>query len=211
MVAHAIAGSDLWSVEPEPQRAAKEGIAESVCKAFGQAVFHQEKGEVLTLLGLPARDTLVRFSRDDYGVVSLFTTLLRLSDEDVLRVLTCVMAETLAAGTGVVEAIGNHLSVNMGDYWEPDDVFLELVRDKAVISAILREVAGKRVADGNVTATGKAKKQIIRDYLSGENGRECVEGWLPRYMTFPFRAYTKNGGIGIAAAWDRVKRLLKAA
>ena len=75
----------------------------------------------------------------------------------------------------------------------PDAAFFDLLRDKAAINAMLREVAGKGVADANVAATAKVQKGIIRDCLAGE-GRRQVEGWLPRYMGFPFRAYTRAGG-----------------
>ncbi len=117
------------------------------------------------------------------------------------------MVETLDAGTVIVEALGNHLKVSMADYWQPDDTFFDLLRDKTVINAILKQVAGKRVADGNVTTTGKTQKKIIRDCLAGENNRTKVEGWLPGYMVFPFKPYTKNGGIAIHDAWSHVKSL----
>ena len=135
--------------------------------------------------------------------------LLTLSDSDVHRVLSFVMVETLDAGTVIVEALGNHLKVSMADYWQPNDTFFDLLKDKTVINAILKQVAGKRVADGNVTATGKTQKKIIRDCLAGENNRTKVEGWLPGYMAFPFKPYTKNGGIPIHDAWSRVKSLFK--
>ena len=42
--------------------------------------------------------------------------LMKLSDADVLRVLAFVMAESLEAGTAVVEALGSFLQVDMADY-----------------------------------------------------------------------------------------------
>ncbi len=50
-----------------------------------------------------------------------------------------------------------------------------------------------------------------RDLLTGSERREKVEGWVPTYMGFPFRAYTKNGGIGVEEAWRKIKDLKKAA
>ncbi len=52
---------------------------------------------------------------------------------------------------------------------------------------------------------------IIRDLLTGGERREKVEDWLPSYMGFPFRAYTKNGGNCVEDAWRMVKDLKKAA
>ena len=99
----------------------------------------------------------------------------------------------------------------MADTWEPEETFFDLIRDKTVINAMLKHVAGKRIADGNVTATGKTQKGIIRDFLTGANDRKKVEGWLPNYMAFPFKAYTGNGGIAIQDAWSRVKGLFNTA
>ena len=209
MVAHAIGGSALWSITAEPQSAATEAVSESVATSKAQALFDEERKAVQRLLGLPRHsDTVTRATGDDYRTAQVFAKLLTLSDADVYRVLSFVMAETLEAGAAVVEAVGNHLTVNMVDYWQPNDTFFDLLKNKTVINAILKQVAGKRVADGNVTATGKTQKKIIRDCLAGENNRTKVESWLPDYMAFPFKPYTKNGGIAIQDAWSRVKRLI---
>ena len=134
----------------------------------------------------------MRSNGDDHRVGQLLVALIKLGDAEVMRILTFVMAETLQVGTCVVEQIGCHLDVDMGAVWEPDDAFFELIRDKAAINAMLKHVGGKAVADGNVSATAKVQKKIVRDFLTGE-GREKKEGWLPRYMAFPFTAYTKAG------------------
>ena len=212
MVAHAVAGSALWTVTAEPQKPASEAIGESLTASKAQAAFEVERKEVLRLLGLPPPGyTVTRCNGDDYRTAQVFAALLKLSTSEVARVLTFVMAETLEAGTAVVEALGNHLTVDMAETWESDDTFFGLLRDKAVINAMVKQVAGKQVADGNVTANGKVQKQIVRDCLTGMNDRRQVEGWLPNYMAFPFKPYTKNGGIGIEDAWSKVKRLFTAA
>src|SRR6202008_1882530 len=112
---------------------------------------------------------------DDRGTVVLFIRLLALSDADVLRVLAVAMGETLAAGSGVVEALGVHLKLDMAAVWQPDDAFFDLIRDRQVINALLAEVASKRIADGNVTEKVAAQKRIVRDCLAGINGRAKVE------------------------------------
>jgi len=118
-----------------------------------------------------------------------------------------VMGESLEAGSAVVEALGVHLKVEMGIAWQPDDAFFDLIRDRQVVNAMLAEVAGKPVADGNVAEKLKTQKQIIRDSLAGTNGRTRVEGWLPGWMQFPVRAYTDRGGLRIAEHWARVRPL----
>lgn len=154
MVAHAIIGSALWQTKPEPQTTRKEETAQSIANSKAQTAFTDERSAVLKLLELPAdNSTVVRFNGDNYRVAELFGTLLKLSDDNVMRILTFVMAETLEAGTTVVEALGVHFKVDMGDYWQADDAFFDLLRDKQAINAMLRHVGGKAVADANVSAT----------------------------------------------------------
>ena len=208
MVAHAIGGSALWQTKPDPQATRKEETAESVAKSKAEAAFADERKAVLTLLGLPAHGhSVVRSNGDDYRVAELFAALLKLSDADVMRALAFVMAETLEAGTGVVEALGIHLKVDMADYWEPDDAFFDLLRDKAAVNAMLRHIGGKAVADANVTATTKVQKKIVRDFITGD-GRKKAAGWLPHYMAFPFKAYTKGGGGRLSDNTARIKSLV---
>ena len=137
----------------------------------------------------------------------IFTGLLKLADEDVRRVLALVMAETLEAGTCLIEAVGGYLKVDPRESWQPDDTFFELIRDRAVTNALLAEVAGQSVADGNLAEKTKTQKQIIRDCLSGANGREKVEKWLPRWMAFPPASYTDREGFRPGYNWNRVEQL----
>jgi ParB family chromosome partitioning protein len=51
------------------------------------------------------------------------------------------------------------------------------------------------VGEANAKEKAKAQKAIIRDCLTGNNGREKVENWVPRWMPFPPSAYTARGGI----------------
>lgn len=205
MVAHAIGGSALWQTKPDPQATRKDETAESVAKSKAETAFAEDRKAILKLLGLPAHGhSVVRSNGEDYRVVVMFAALLELSDEDVMRVLAFVMAETLEAGTGVVEAVGTHLKVDMRDYWQPDDAFFDLLRNKAAVNAMLRHIGGKAVADANVTATTKVQKKIVRDFIAGD-GRKRVEDWLPRYMKFPFKSYTKGGGGRLTDNTARIK------
>ena len=189
IAAHALAGSGLWTVEPEPQRAERESIAASLNAASAQTAFAEERSAVLSLLGLPTEEMSLRSAavwRADAD--TLLKRLLTLDEDAVLRILTLAMAETLEAGSPVVERLGKRLSVDMREHWVADDVFFEVIRDKGVINAMLREVAGKAVADVHVADTAVKQKQLIRDYLDGK-GRKSAEGWLPRYLRFPAKTY----------------------
>jgi len=210
MVAHVIGGSSLWQIKAEPQRAANEAIGESLAESKAQIAFDAERKAILKLLDLPEHGyTVTRANGDDYRVAVIFAKLLTLPECDVHRVLAFIMAETLQASTAVVEALGSHLTVSMADYWQPEDTFFDLLRDKTVINAMLKQIAGKRIADGNVTATGKVQKKVIRDFLTGSEGRKKVEDWLPGYMAFPFKAYTKNGGLSLADNTAKIKKLFR--
>ena len=124
----------------------------------------------------------------------------------VLRVIALVMAETLAAGSMLTEAAGMVIKPDVARWWSLDDSFLDLRKDRTAINGLLSEVAGKAVADANVSETGKVQKKIIHDCLAGE-GRERVEGFVPRYMAFPVGHYDPNKTLEIATASDTIKAL----
>ncbi len=87
--------------------------------------------------------------------------------------------------------------------WQAEDPFFDLIRNKGLISAILKQVAGKKVADANLTATGKVMKNIIRDCLTGSNGRKRVENGLPKYFRFPLRPTFAMTGLANAGTGKR--------
>jgi len=207
-VAHMIAGSSLWQVRPDPQRAEKPEIKASVMQSKAQQAFGEKRKDVLKLLGLdPDRGELVRPNGDDYQTVAIFAQLLKLTNDEVLQVLAFAMAETLETGTAIVEAVGVKTGTDMTTTWQPDETFLSLLAGKDVIHAMLSELGGATVADGNRGETAKVRKGIIRDYLTGSNGRTQVANWLPAYACFPAAAYTERGGTGGAENWRKVAAL----
>ncbi len=109
----------------------------------------------------------------------------------VLQVLAIVMAETLAAGTDLIDTLGQRLEVDRLKDWQPDDTFFALVKDREAVSGMLAEVIGETAASSYLTEPGSKKKAIIRKALAGE-GRTKVEKWTPRYMAFPHGQYTKR-------------------
>src|SRR3546814_20603241 len=84
----------------------------------------------------------------------------------------------------------------MARYWQADDAFFELVRDREVLTCIVAEVAGPTVANANAGEKAKTLKRIVRDHLDGTDGRRKVDGWVPRWMAFPPTAYTVRAGVG---------------
>ena len=163
---------------------------------------------VRELLNLPHKDgSLLKPWPVSPDTCTLFARLLEMTDKDVLRVLTALMAESLPAGSAEVEALGHILDVDMDKWWAPDDAFFDLLRDKGAINAMVEEVAGNRTAAQYRTDTAKAQKDVIRESLAGARGRKKVEAWKPRYMRFPMQAYTKRKGLPAVGRWNAVKKL----
>lgn len=199
MVAHIVCGSALWDVKPEAQRAGgNETIAQSIKASKAQRAFAKERKAIRALLQLHDKRTFLiapNWETTTLDLAVVFARLLQLSDKQVMRVLTFTIVETLEAGAPVVEALGHILSVDMADWWEPDDVFFDLLRDKPAINAMLAEVAGKHAAKDGVNKTAKIQKDTIRGFREGRDGAVKPEGWLPRYMRFPMQGYTKRKGL----------------
>jgi ParB family transcriptional regulator, chromosome partitioning protein len=204
MVAHAICGSPLWRVDVQSQRSRNDAVTESVEASVAEARFDERRRAVLAVLGFDPDEPSVTLGHDPRnGSSGLFLRLLELPDAVVMEVLGVVMAETLASGTGLIETIGLHLNVKMADYWVADDAFFGLIRDREVLTEVLREVGGDTVAEAHATEKGKTVKGVIADYLTGSNGRNKVEQWVPRWMAFPPSAYTQRGGVATVAAASR--------
>ena len=191
LVAHALAGSVWWRIQADPQRGGTSAIVESLEASPAQAVFRKKRAAVAGTVGMDGERDLVG-QRHKGGPAALFAKLLSLPDSDILALAAVVMGETLAAGSAEVEAAGLHLKVETGDFWSPDEAFFDLIRDREAINGILREVGGKKVADGNVSEKVKTQKSILRDFLDGTGDRPKAPKWTPKWLTFPAGGYTKR-------------------
>ncbi|RYD59955.1 MAG: chromosome partitioning protein ParB [Sphingomonadales bacterium] len=211
MVAHAVVGSPLWAVRPEPQATRDEGVSLSLAESKAEAEFDLARLKVLRLLGLSEDEPRVTGGNGDtHGLVGLFLRLVGLGDEDVMAVLAVVMGETLHAGSAAVDAVAAQIGIDMARYWQADEALFALIRDREVLVAMLGEVAGARTAEANAKEKGKTLKTILRAHLDGADGREKVEGWVPRWLAFPPSAYTARGGVGSVAACERAAAAARA-
>jgi ParB family chromosome partitioning protein len=211
MIAHVIAGADLWRVDVEAQRAPKEDIAESVETSSAEVAFDLKRRAVLAVLGFDEDVPTVTgkgYHRPPFA--PLFARLLELPDPVVMEIVAIVMGETLAAGSEAVEMIGLHLGTDMRRHWSADAAFFDQLRDREVLLAIVGEVTGTEVAAANANEKGKALKAIISDCLGGENSRAKAEPWVPQWMAFPPSAYTARGGVGSVKSAARVAAELAA-
>jgi ParB family chromosome partitioning protein len=201
LVAHAIVGSHLFRVTPEPQTARNDAVRESVETAKGETVFDEKRRAVLGVLGFSDEEaTVTGGNGDGYGLAGVFLRLLDLPDRAVMDVIAIVIGEALAAGSAAVEAVGSQIGVEMAQWWQADAAFFELIRDKEVLGRIVAEVAGETVAAANAGEKSKTLKTIVADHLAGENGRAKVENWVPKWMAFPPASYTARGGVGTVKA-----------
>lgn len=206
MVAHAIGGSHLWRVSPEPQSTRNDEVRESLETSRGETVFDERRRAILDVLGFSAEEpTVTGGNSDDYGVAGIFHRLVDLPDAIVMEIIALVMGETLASGSAAVAAVGMQIGIDMADWWEADDAFFELIRDKEVLSRIVAEVASETVATANAGEKVKVLKRIAADHLSGAEGRTKIERWVPRWMAFPASSYTDRGGVGTVAAHAKVE------
>ncbi|MBO9601845.1 MAG: ParB N-terminal domain-containing protein [Novosphingobium sp.] len=205
-VAHAIAGSPLWTVRPDPLSTRSDEVRASLGASLGESALGGYRRSALALLGVsPDEPLLSGGNGDDHGLCRLFRCLLDLPDAAVLDVMAVVMAETLSVGSAAVEAVGSHLGLDMADWWEADTSLFELVRDREVSLALLAEIAGETVARANAGEKAKTLKKIARDHLAGAEGRTRVARWVPRWMRFPPSAYTGRGGVASLAAAARAR------
>lgn len=208
VLAHAIAGSTLWNIRIEPQRALTDAIAESVETCPSEAVFDVQRRAVLASLGFDAEAPTVTHGYDGtHGISGLFLRLLTLPDEAVIEALAIVMAETLEAGSQLIEVLGRHLQIDMADAYAVDDTLLDLLKDREVLDGFVEELAGQHVAEANAKEPAKVKRKIVADCVNGTNGRAKVQRFVPRWMRFPPSAYTKRGGVGTVSRAATVEGL----
>lgn len=196
-VAHMAAPSGNWNVRRDPQAARTPAIRASIENSPAEAAFAAEEQAVCALLGWTEDDGETFVVQRE--TADVFAHLLTLDDGDVLRVAAFFMARSLQAGSAVVEEVGARLDADARAFWQADDTFFDLIRDRTTVNALVTEVAGEAVAKANVVEKAKTQKQIVRDCLMGANGRAKVEGWLPGWLAFPQRG-VGQGSIAAAAS-----------
>ncbi|WP_380879423.1 chromosome partitioning protein ParB [Sphingomonas sp. DBB INV C78] len=209
MVAHVLLSAGHWHVRTDPRLSRNDSVQASADEAPAEAVFDAKRRAVLALLDMDAETPNVAGSHGgEHDLARLFTVLAALSDDDFLAVVAVVMGETLACGSAIVDLLGHRLNVDMAAWWEADQAFFDGVRDREVLTRMLAEIGGETVASAHADAKGKLIKSVITDHLNGENGRNRVEKWVPRWMAFPPSAYTPRGGVGTVASHATIADLI---
>jgi ParB family chromosome partitioning protein len=201
-VAHMAAASGNWSVKRDPQTTRNPAIRASIESSTAESAFAAEEQAVFALLGWTRED-----DEDDAFIVrrqtaDVFAQLETLGDDAVMRIAAFFMARSLQSGSDVVEEVGTRLAVDARATWQPDDAFFDLIRDRATANAIMSDVAGDAIAKANIAEKAKTQKQIVRDCLTGANGRTKVEGWLPGWLEFPQRGVGQGDAREASAALE---------
>jgi ParB family chromosome partitioning protein len=209
MVAHAMAGSALWDVRPFELGARKDETQASVEGSASVAALGEATAQTDALFKALNVNPALRRNGDDYRLCELFSALLAMSDEEVLQVLASVMARTLEAGNGVVEAVLHVCGTDLSAAWKPDEVFFDLTKDKRAINAMIADIAIASLADACRTDTSRAQKQVLANRISGE-GCEANPDWRPGWMQVPPTRLVEGAGSPPADAWTRVAGLFEA-
>jgi ParB family chromosome partitioning protein len=207
MVAHALVGSALWDVRGSDRPARKPATEESLAGSAAEAeleIARNRRADLFKALGLGE----VRRNGDSYGLVSVFTALLALDDEELGEVLALAMAETLEPGGPVVEAVLHVCVTDLSAYWQPDDAFFDLLRDKRVINAMVAEIASPDAAKACLTETGNAQKEIIINRITG-NGCKANSDWRSGWMQVPPSRILAGAASPSVDAWEKVARLFE--
>ncbi|MCB2097718.1 MAG: partitioning protein, partial [Parvularculaceae bacterium] len=197
LAAHLIVGAPNIRVAPEPMRARKEEIAASLAASRGQEAFEKERAGIAKLLALDDDAPAVAGGNGDgWRLAETFARLIKLSDDEIARILTFIMAEALAPGHEGVDCLAAILKIDIADWMAPGDAFFDLLRDKKIANAMLGEIAGSEIAAANADSPAKVQKAIIRNCLEGRNGREKTPNWRPRWLQFPALSYSVTGKPG---------------
>ncbi len=211
-VAHMICGARNWKLDGSGIRARKDESRASIEASKAEAILSDERQAVCDLLGLSQKHPQIYYRHENpYDVCEIFARLITLEDADILRIQAFCLAETLAVDSSEVEAIGILTAPDFGAYWSPDDAFFDILRDKPTINAMVKDIAGKSVADSVVTDTAKQQKQIIKNRMAGHGVKDACPDWLPRWAAFPAKPYKAVNGCAPAERVRRIDKMFKPA
>ena len=208
MAAHALCGSSLWNVRPHSPGAVKELTIASVESGAAAAEVGnaRERTEALfEALGAP----VPRRSGDAYHLSETFAALLAMSDAEVMQVIALAIAETLDSGGPAVEAVLHACGTDPAEFWNPDEAFFDLLRDKRVITAFIADAVSPEAAREAEGETSKVQKARLEEALVARN-TSLDSAWMPGWMQVPPIRHIEGAASPPADAWDRIAGLFEA-
>lgn len=200
MVAHAMTGSALWDVRPQPENIRKESTAASLENAPATLALNKA-GTCVEALFKTLDTQMPKRSYSETALCEAFSALLAMSDDEVMQVLSFTMARTLVSDSPIVEALLHVLSVDLSGFWSPDDAFFELLRDKRVINAVLADAISGDKAKAMLTDTGKAQKEIIQS--------DAPADWRPVWMQVPPSRVLEGAQSRPTNHWENISHLFE--
>ena len=126
LAAHLIVGAPNIRAEPDRQQTRKEATAESLAASKGEAVFAKERQEITALFELDDAASISGGNGDEYRLANIFARLMKLSDEDVTRILGIIAGELLAPGHAAIDCIERVIPFEIAEWMTPDDAFFDL-------------------------------------------------------------------------------------
>ncbi|MEE9272336.1 MAG: hypothetical protein V3U57_03595 [Robiginitomaculum sp.] len=104
VTAHMLAGSRLWQVNAHKTGAIKDATRDSLENSICHNIFVKERESVRQLLCILWEDAKLTDASSSYSCAAMFIKLLDFTDDEVMRVMTCVMAESLSSGSLLIAA-----------------------------------------------------------------------------------------------------------
>ena len=206
VVAHMLAGSTLWSVTAHDQGRLKEETISSLDASPARQALASEGKEIAKLL---ASNGVKLGDGNTPDVCDYLAALMGMTLEETMRILTHAMALSLECGSSLVEAVLHITGCDLGAYWQPDEAFFNLLRDKRSINALLGDIARPSVAEGMITETGKAQKEAIKNRLSGNGVPKARPDWRPKWMQIPPSRHIKSAPHCVEDNWLDIAGLFK--
>jgi ParB family chromosome partitioning protein len=196
-VAQLIAGSTHWTIKPEPRRADNSAISEATAKLPADETFRSAQTAAHKLIGKKAADAgapedgriMSPHSYDTHRTVTLYQRLAELGDDDVLKLLTIAVAETLTMGTGLVDALGTDLKVDLLKDWQRDDTLLLSSATRTPCPRCLARSRGSRppTPTSPPPAPGRRRSSATRSTARTARRRKAGSraGWHSRKANTP--------------------------
>ncbi|MGE0184055.1 MAG: ParB/RepB/Spo0J family partition protein [Parvularculaceae bacterium] len=206
-VAHALIGSALWQVRAHECASRKTETRASLEASKAAGELNEKRIAVETLLAAHGVAIGTR-NGDSYRLCETFAALLVMPDEDIMKILAFVMADTLEPGGAVTEAVLHVCGTELSAYWKPEPAFFDLCRDKQAINAMVADIGSKLLAKSCRNDPAKVQKAIIENRLSGQACEPNLE-WRPGWMQVPPARLVRGASSPPADAWKRVARLFE--
>jgi ParB family transcriptional regulator, chromosome partitioning protein len=202
MAAHALCGSSLWNVRLQMPGGVKELTIASVESGAAAAEVGTARERTEALFEA-LRAPVPRRSGDAYHLSETFAALLAMSDAEVMQVIALAIAETLDSGGPAVEAVLHAGGTDPAEFWNPDEAFFDLLRDKRMITAFIADAVSPEAAREAEGETSKVQKARLEEALVARE-TSLDSAWMPGWMHVPPTRHIEGATCPPVDAWGRI-------